>query len=723
MDITTTQTMNGVKMSAQNSGRDIQLVLESLKKQVAIDRCVLVKKKMEENRQKLIGITKHVHSATKMRMSNTICADNCVDLLTKRQQDALCTLNGAKEDHEESNARSIVPIGNSSGVKNFAHPVTLAKVSKIPPYTTWVFLKRNQRMTEDQSVVGRRRIYYDQIGGEALIASDSEEEEVGDEEDQKEFSDAEDFILRNAIQQVGLSVDVLNSLAKCFSRRPSDIKADLKDETKIEDIFCDKDLDAALDSFDNLFCRRCLVFDCRLHGCSQDLVFPAEKQLPWAPPDSETTLNSESVASGSCSAPGGFEDKAIASSGSGGHQTSRGKKTKSNQSDHTSNARNILDISELDIRSQEEKFSTQQSSPPNKRVAGHIVSSMQKRRKKLSASDSDSVADGSPWIKDRKLRSSSRKDNEDQNETLPVEAQQEPCHKMIKDYLVECNDDTSRVDELADENMDKPWSTFEKCLYSKGLDMFGKNSCLIARNLLVGMKTCAEVFQYMSYTKNKLCHRAEGSNSAEGQTQGDHNDTTGRTGSRFMRRKGKVRRVNLIPVTANLLVESNVRAIWVEPAVRNIVGVLRLARIALEVAIVLKVNAEADSAHALLQIENVIQMFVGIVGCGDGTLGGPPQRGDNYECRNMKLLLKQQQRVLLGRSDVSGWGAFLKNGVNKNEYLGEYTGELISHREADKLGKIYDLENSAASWAKKPEILGSKKVEVASSIGRAKKRA
>lgn len=32
--------------------------------------------------------------------------------------------------------------------------------------------------------------------------------------------------------------------------------------------------------------------------------------------------------------------------------------------------------------------------------------------------------------------------------------------------------------------------------------------------------------------------------------------------------------------------------------------------------------------------------------CGDGTLGGPAQRGDNYECRNMKLLLKQQQRVI-----------------------------------------------------------------------------
>lgn len=28
---------------------------------------------------------------------------------------------------------------------------------------------------------------------------------------------------------------------------------------KVEDLYGDKDLDGALDSFDNLFCRRCLV--------------------------------------------------------------------------------------------------------------------------------------------------------------------------------------------------------------------------------------------------------------------------------------------------------------------------------------------------------------------------------------------------------------------------------------------------------------------------------
>lgn len=80
--------------------------------------------------------------------------------------------------------------------------------------------------------------------------------------------------------------------------------------------------------------------------------------------------------------------------------------------------------------------------------------------------------------------------------------------------------------------------------------------------------------------------------------------------------------------------------------------------------------------------------------CGDGSLGEPPRRGEGH-CGNMRLLLRQQQRILLAKSNVAGWGAFLKNCVNKNDYLGEYTGELISHREADKRGKIYDRANSS----------------------------
>lgn len=42
---------------------------------------------------------------------------------------------------------------------------------------------------------------------------------------------------------------------------------DNQDFSKNDNSFLDKDLDAALDSFDNLFCRRCLVSILYLFTC------------------------------------------------------------------------------------------------------------------------------------------------------------------------------------------------------------------------------------------------------------------------------------------------------------------------------------------------------------------------------------------------------------------------------------------------------------------------
>lgn len=69
-------------------------------------------------------------------------------------------------------------------------------------------------MTEDQSVVGRRRIYYDQTGGEALICSDSEEELIEDEDEKKDFYESEDYIVWLALENHNLvSWDGLVSLS------------------------------------------------------------------------------------------------------------------------------------------------------------------------------------------------------------------------------------------------------------------------------------------------------------------------------------------------------------------------------------------------------------------------------------------------------------------------------------------------------------------------------
>ena len=62
----------------------------------------------------------------------------------------------------------------------------------------------------------------------------------------------------------------------------------------------------------------------------------------------------------------------------------------------------------------------------------------------------------------------------------------------------------------------------------------------------------------------------------------------------------------------------------------------------------------------------------------------------NEPCGNMRVLLSQRKHVQLGLSRVAGWGAFLRDGAARNELIGEYTGELITHKEADRRGKVYD---------------------------------
>ncbi|KAI5588764.1 hypothetical protein BDE02_05G119100 [Populus trichocarpa] len=800
------------------ASEEVLLVIESLKKQVAADRCIYVMKRMEENRQKLVGITNHLDKLSKERKNNWISGtDNSIDLFTKRQNDALSMHGGIdstnvdKDSHgseEDGHASTAVLLGSSIPVKNAVRPIKLPEVNRLPPYTSWVFLDRNQRMTEDQSVVGRRRIYYDQNGGEALICSDSEEEIIDEEEAKRYFVESEDYILRMTIKEAGSSDPVVESLAHCFSRSPSEVKARFevlkKEEKAVEDSknkdieaqtlnsFLVKDLEAALDSFDNLFCRRCLVFDCRLHGCSQDLIFLAEKQSPWSYPEDNITcgshcyklvLKSERIASGISPQHGVIEENSICQSDGARVPISSRKKTsassarrnvKSCQSESaSSNAKNISESSDSEIGPHQDTSPTSQISPSksmlvgkggtckrnSKRVAERVLSCMRKRQKKMVASDSDSVASGGLLSIDLKRRSTSHKGKEDassshKNAKSPTiarsrrkELMNQDSHNLVQGEFhdglssemvanppVTSSDDTLRKEEFIDEHKckkelsdDRSWKAIEKGLFEKGVEIFGGNSCLIARNLLNGLKTCWEVFQYMTRSENRpACEAGDAGTLGEGYSKFDFNGTMvkneARRRSRFLRRRSKVRRLKYSwKSTAYHSFRKRITERKDQPC-RQYNPCSCQTACGKQCTCLLNGTCCEKYCRCPKSCKN---RFRGChcaksqcrsrqcpcfaadrecdpdvcrncwISCGDGTLGIPSQRGDNYECRNMKLLLKQQQRVLLGRSDVSGWGAFLKNSVGKHEYLGEYTGELISHREADKRGKIYDRENSS----------------------------
>lgn len=109
-------------------------------------------KRVEGNTQKLENLTKDLYNlATERKCLEIFDADRRVDLLLKRQKDAIDMQNGidANNGDDDSNsseddgyATSAILLGSSIAVKNAVRPIKLPEVKRIPPYTTWIFLDR-----------------------------------------------------------------------------------------------------------------------------------------------------------------------------------------------------------------------------------------------------------------------------------------------------------------------------------------------------------------------------------------------------------------------------------------------------------------------------------------------------------------------------------------------------------------------------------------------------
>ena len=55
--------------------------------------------------------------------------------------------------------------------------------------------------------------------------------------------------------------------------------------------------------------------------------------------------------------------------------------------------------------------------------------------------------------------------------------------------------------------------------------------------------------------------------------------------------------------------------------------------------------------------------------------------------------MRRHVHLLLGKSQVAGWGCFTKHELKKGDYVHEYLGELIDQNEAERRGEKYDKNN------------------------------
>jgi len=70
-----------------------------------------------------------------------------------------------------------------------------------------------------------------------------------------------------------------------------------------------------------------------------------------------------------------------------------------------------------------------------------------------------------------------------------------------------------------------------------------------------------------------------------------------------------------------------------------------------------------------------------------------PAKCKSASCCNTNLLTQSHARLRMGISNVSGWGLFCEERLEKDDFVYEYMGEVISHEEADRRGTIYDKCN------------------------------
>ncbi|CAL8179105.1 unnamed protein product [Prunus armeniaca] len=773
--------------------------MHQLKKQIQAERMVSVKEKVEKNREKLGGYISQIISATSRATSTLSEKNGSFKLFPSRIEQPLCKFSGFAHGYGDKDY-----INNQEVV--FSSSTKLPSAENLPPYTTWIFLDRNQRMADDQSVVGRRRIYYDKDGtdgSEALVCSDTDEEIAEPEEVKHEFTAGEDRIMSMAFQEHGIGEEVVKVVSQFIGATTLEILVrynTIKDREKHEPkgsgdsgsnwcISLDKSLSAALDSFDNLFCRRCLLFDCRLHGCSQPLIYPVH----WSEQDEERTPCSDqcylrlrvvenvpddpdigalhrmnTIISERESAPASsFNAEKPSSHGSTdiiNNERCIPGKAVSVTSEAICSSDVIAGGLELDthiMRIHNENSGKRKVVKHKDKVTNDVTivpddfQGFSKKQKRLDALDLVTATSEPITVQDHISISKAR----DADVGLPNEIELQMTKKGLlnesaghtskelvcygsasydeyRDNDRDVKQDVTEVPELRQPSnstqaqvktvcSSSEWKPVEKELYMKGLEIFGRNSCLIARNLLSGLKTCMEVSSYMHNAGASMPNRSVVGPLSfmedNGKANVDQTDQELPTKPRLLRRRGRARRLKYSWKSAGH------PSMWKRIAD----GKNQSCKLYTPCGCQSMCGKHCPCQHSGTCCEKYCgcsksckNRFRGChcaksqcrsrqcpcfaagrecdpdvcrncwVSCGDGSLGEPPRQGDG-QCGNMRLLLRQQQRILLAKSDVAGWGAFLKNPVNKNDYLGEYTGELISHQEADKRGKIYDRANSS----------------------------
>lgn len=237
-----------------------------------------------------------------------------------------------------------------------------------------------------------------------------------------------------------------------------------------------------MDTFDSLFCRYCRRFDCSMHRTSKPSVEPCEKQEPFQPTDQLQPCGEFCHATWNKSA----LQLDFSSAGIKGESLSTPVHSR-NSSASICNANGLVRTVSRG------RFS--------------IRSILGNGSRKFESDDGPRVWKDSFATTDTELNSTGimLSDLIQRPSKLVVEA----IGSVLTEDIQGHDDDAGlfcfNLDDAATrERVVDCWNALEIDLCRKGLEIFGHNFCLIAKHLLRGMRTCAEVAHYIPIMGDRL---------------------------------------------------------------------------------------------------------------------------------------------------------------------------------------------------------------------------
>ncbi|BBN12144.1 protein MpE(z)2 [Marchantia polymorpha subsp. ruderalis] len=707
---------------------DVMAVLNRLNMGLRRIRSEVVKDKIDKNRSKLML---HYSGRSKMLVDRADAQpDRSFNFSVKRLYpsipDNASDTADAAEASTAATALTFAKLSVDKESKEFQKLLPRPLQQHVPPrYVTWIFTNRNRLMVEGQSIENQKRIIYQ--GKEAVLASDSDDELQSSIHKEKDFNVNEDSIIWIAIQNFGVRDDLFEAISAIIHRKSEDIKDRyeliMSDDTLVSRLprllpSCvnEKTVGKSVERSSCHFEKSDFLsgyidpdLDCKfLQQAYLELTRKIDRlSIRENETHQATTISEERRHESTSSMIGKFSQapdyncEFEADLESDVENLEGCRKLVAAMSCLRAENHPLLKKVNFDLEklSQRPDDLSEAMSSFDNLFCRECLSLMQRPELSTSQESSCEPCGAHCYLFDRKL-----KVDKLSGSALDVEMiegdQQEPtttnqsCDQDRKSVIIGSEAPLSICNTSIET-----WNNFEIGLFNKGLQIFGKCSCLIAQNLLKGFKTCAEVAD--RFAAREVSSIVEEALPALERPKASKKRSGRKVKLRFSHKRPRNFenfRLQFHPCDCNSGCGDQCTCLMQGTVCEKYCGCPRFCKNKFPGCQCAKSQCSNKSCVCFLANRECDPDVCRNCSfkCGDTTHGDTSTsvgRKMQSTCLNMRIQLSQKKAVLLARSDVSGWGLFMKEAAITHDYLGEYTGELVTQQEADKRGKIYDLVN------------------------------